>query len=181
MSLADVNDYTLRYGAPADPDRCAAQLEAASSLVQHVTRGQLLEAVDGDEVHLIGDGSRYVFLPQIPVRDVVSITVAGAALTTGDFTWNDAGLVERRRGCFPCDADVVVVYDHGFAPMAPWLVDLVCAMVQRANRPNALSGAQSLTTGAQTIAYAVSAAGVSLWLTSAESAQVEALRSPVLA
>lgn len=178
--LADINDYTVRYGTPDDSAKVTALLGEASSLVRRIARIHISE-VEGDVVTLDGDGTRRLFLPEIPVTAVDSVTVDEVEVDTEDIRWWVWGGLDRLGGrCWPCGSqNIVVSYDHG-EEVEEWIVGLVCSIVQRALRPPAIEGVTSATTGSQTVAYAVSAAGVSLWVTSGEAERLEGLRGPVL-
>jgi hypothetical protein len=132
MSLATLTDYVTRFGSPADEDRIAVLLNDASSLVKQEAN-QNFERVDNDTVSLEGGGDDIVFLPELPVLAVDSVTVSGELLTAEQYDWWEYGMLRRNNGVFPNDPrTVVVVYDHGYDPVPPWLTQLVCTMAQRA-------------------------------------------------
>lgn len=180
--LATVEDYIPRHGDPENPVQTHELLADASSLVRQVARIHISRVVD-DEIVLDGDGTRRIFLPNIPVIDVASVEIDAVPLDPDAYRWWRWGGLDRRDGrAWPSEPDsVVVVCTHGEDPTPEWIVNLVCAMVQRATRPAAESQVQQQTTGSQSIIYVSASGGVSLWLTQAEADRLEALRGPALA
>src|SRR5687767_3629238 len=92
-------------------------LDLVSAEIQAYT-GQTIAEVEDDEVTIDGTSGEYLFLPQLPVNAVSSITVAGTTITSSDYhVYADLGYVRRANGgswgYLP--RTVVVTYDHGYA------------------------------------------------------------------
>lgn len=179
MALVTLADYTDRYGAPGDAGIVTALLADASSLVQEVAR-QTIGLVAGDVATFEGDGSDLLCLPELPVVSIASIAVDGTVLVSTGYRLLGRGQVRRLYGCWTEDALIEVTYTHGYATVTAWIVGLVCSMVQRATRPEAVAGVQQQTTGSQSVAYASSRAGVTLWLTRGEAESIRGLVGPVV-
>ncbi|MFI7014147.1 hypothetical protein [Streptomyces sp. NPDC050164] len=123
-----------------DAAQAAAGLGEAEVIVRAALR-QHIDAVAGDTVELVGNGRRLINLPEMPVTAVASVHLDGELLTNGtDYRWNRYGILTRLgeptwRGrlaaCWPLDAEVSVVYDHGYAQV-PAAVKQVC--IQLAGR-----------------------------------------------
>lgn len=175
--LAGRDDYESRYGEYENGERLLTLLSAASSFVREVAHCQIGVGTDLEET-FTGGGHR-LFLANVPVSAITEVTVNGDTLATDRYTWTPWGRLEYTDDCWAYEDTVVVTYDHGQQP-PEWVVDLVCSMVQRALRPAAVAGEQSVTTGSQTVSYFTSAAGVSLWMTKEEKAKVRAIRDGVV-
>jgi hypothetical protein len=188
--LAALADYQLRFGpvATADQGKVTALLGDADSLVELVT-GQQLEFTAGDVVGL--DVKNYwqyqVFLPELPVKNVSTVTDNGLALNIpNDVWWWRSGKIERRSGTFTIGPNMVqVTYDHGWQPaeVPGWLVSLVCTIAYRGTFPYVPGQVKSESfVDAYAVAYSLPAAGGSLvWITDTELAQLKTIAAPMLA
>lgn len=177
-SLADLAAYKLRHGAVAQADEnSVTQLLAdASSLVREVAHLQIDQATS--TVTVDGDGTRRVFLPEIPVTAVSALSVEGVALDPSTYRWWEWGGLDRRDGVWPCEPRAIsITYTHGWAPVPDWIVNMVCSMVFESLRDQVISGEQSITTGSQTISYFT--ARSNLYLPSADVDRLRALKGPV--
>jgi len=182
MSLAEVDDYTTRYDDTVDPAKLTQLLDDASSLVRQVAN-LTISLVEDDVVTLDDEdvAGCLLFLPELPVVSVASVVSDGTTLQASTYKVRKWGAIELRHGWWPCDADIVVTYTHGWDPVPDWIVSLVCSTVQRAVRPAAINGVQGVTAGSQNVQYASSLAGVNLWLTRAEEARLKGLAGPEMA
>lgn len=100
-----------------DADLVDGALARASSAFRRATR-QHITLKSADAITLDSRPGWALFLPELPVVDVVSVTVDGVVLDPdSDYEWSDKGIL-RRRGRWP-DAyrSVDVVYDHGYDPV----------------------------------------------------------------
>ncbi|MGI5443388.1 hypothetical protein ACQEV4_40440 [Streptomyces shenzhenensis] len=117
-----------------DEAAAAAAIAAAETIIRGELR-QDIDAVTDDTALLVGNGRRLLNLPQMPVTAVASVHQDGVLLTHGtDYRWNRFGILTRLgeplwrgrlAGCWPLDADVTVVYSHGY-PVVPAAVKQVC-------------------------------------------------------
>lgn len=100
-------------GIPSDFARLQQLLDSASALIRGYT-GQVLSQVAGDSVVVPATFADVLFLPQVPVTAISSITVDAVAFT--DFTFDETGEVFRGTGFWTEPA--TVVYDHGYAEIS---------------------------------------------------------------
>ncbi|GGV80480.1 hypothetical protein [Streptomyces thermoviolaceus] len=120
-----------------DTAQAAALISAAETLIRAELQ-QTIDPVTDDELAMVGTGRRLLSLPEMPVTKVTSVTLDGQVLQEGtDYRWNRYGILTRLgeptwRGrlaaCWPLDADITVVYDHGYAPV-PAVLKQVCLQV----------------------------------------------------
>jgi hypothetical protein len=111
-----------------DTEQAAALISAAETLIRAELQ-QTIDAVTGDELELGGTGRRILTLPEMPVTAVTSVTEDGTLLVEGtDYRWNRYGILTRLAACWPLDADISVVYDHGYASI-PAILKQVCLQV----------------------------------------------------
>jgi hypothetical protein len=97
-------------------------VECATAVVQEAAGGQRIVEVLGDTVELLGTVGAALFLPQLPVTAITSVTLDGEAVAQGTTsgTWRRPGTswLWRDLGWAAVAGEpssVVVVYDHGFA------------------------------------------------------------------
>lgn len=178
--LADLPDYATRYPGPRDDHQVVALLAEASSLVREVS-GQHISLVTDDTVALDGSLSRHLWLPEVPIVSVSSITLDGVPADPSTYRIeHDRRTLKRALGMtWDCDT-VEVTYTHGWDPVPGWIVGLVCSTVQRSIRPAAQLGVQAQTTGSQTVQYATSLAGMNLWFTAAELHRLHGLAPDII-
>ncbi|GAA3301315.1 hypothetical protein [Streptomyces cinereospinus] len=110
-----------------DAEQAAATIAAAETIVRAALQ-QTIDAVAADSIGLAGNGRRIMNLPEMPVTAVISVTVDGTLLDADAWRVNRHGILTRRYGCWPLDADIGVVYDHGY-PIVPAPVKQVCVQV----------------------------------------------------
>ncbi|MFH9957315.1 hypothetical protein ACH4OX_24320 [Streptomyces roseolus] len=126
-----------------------AEVTIRASIRQHV------DAVAADEVFLVGNGRSVINLPEMPVTATASVHQDGALLVAGtDYRVNRYGILTRLGGCWPTDADVTVVYDHGYAAAdRPPVFTQVCLQVAGRAwvRPSTAVSAESL--GDRSVTY----------------------------
>jgi hypothetical protein len=123
-----------------DAEQAAHAIAAAETIVRAALQ-QHIDAVQDDTAELVGTGRRLLNLPEMPVTAVATVHQDGVLLIHGtDYRWNRYGILTRLggstwrgplAGCWPLDADITVVYDHGYAQV-PAAVKQVC--VQLAGR-----------------------------------------------
>lgn len=169
----------------ARADLAELALDLATGAIRNFT-GQHIELVIDDTVTLDGTGRSVLFLPETPVTEVTSITVAGTALAyvsgNYEFTWTPAGMVGRRGVSWGTEPQsIVVVYSHGYATI-PDDVRSVCLSVAARGMSNPL-GLRSESVGSYSYSVAVPATGVptGLSLNDAEQDMLRSYRVPVLA
>lgn len=64
-------------------------------------------------VALTGRGRYDLVLPDVDIRTVRAVTVAGVAVDVAGLTWSAAGVVTRRGGVWPAGAQIFVEYEYG--------------------------------------------------------------------
>lgn len=106
-----------------DLDASTANLwvNAATAVVQEAAGNQRILQVVGDTAELTGTTESWLWLPQIPVTAVTSVTLDGDTVTAGTTTgtyrkrgarlWRDVGWSDD----IYAPSTVVVVYTHGYA------------------------------------------------------------------
>ena len=107
-----------------DEGQAAVKIAEAESTVRG-TLEQNIDAVTGDTIGLVGNGRRVINLPEMPVTLVSSVTVDADLLDAAVWRVNRYGILT---GWWPLDADITVVYDHGYAEV-PEQVKAVCLQV----------------------------------------------------
>ncbi|GFM96994.1 hypothetical protein Sfulv_18050 [Streptomyces fulvorobeus] len=111
-----------------DEEQAAEKIAAAETVIRAELR-QSIDAVAGDAVDLVGNGRTIINLPHLPVTAVASVTVDGhAPLISTEYRWNRYGILTRLGGCWPLDAVITVLCDHGYA-LTPAPVKQVCLQV----------------------------------------------------
>lgn len=182
MSLATLGDYRTRHGEPRDSQQTTALLADAESLVREAT-GLTISKVTDDVVTLDGNGTRRLYLPEIPVTGVSLVRLDGVDLDPTEYSWWSSGALDHRHGCWWHHRPrlVEVTYTHGLDPVPGWITSLVCAMVQRALLPQVSAGVASETTGSQSVSFLAATGGVSLWLTEDEARRLRSLQGPLVA
>ncbi|GGR37959.1 hypothetical protein GCM10010497_46050 [Streptomyces cinereoruber] len=126
---ATPEELRVHLGLPViDEVRAAEKIAAAEVVIRGGIR-QTVDAVGNDVLHLVGNGRRVINLPEMPVTAVLSVTVDGGLplLSTG-YRVNRHGILTALSGVWPLDADVVVVYSHGYEVLPP-LFKQVCLQV----------------------------------------------------
>lgn len=117
-----------------DTDQATRLISEAQTLIRAELQ-QTVDAVDADEVTVVGNGRSILNLPEMPVTAVASLTLDGQVLEGGvGYRWNRHGTLtrlgeptwrERLAACWPLDAEITVVYDHGYGTV-PGIVKQVC-------------------------------------------------------
>lgn len=188
MAFATLPDLEAFLGEDFDPARAdlgELALDLATAGIRTFT-GQHIEAVADDSVTLDGNDRSVLFLPELPVTDVASVTVDGTVLAfvagQYDYTWTEGGVVTRRWGTWgSTPRSIVVVYSHGYATV-PDDIRSVCLSVAARGMSNPL-GLRSESVGSYSYSVAVPATGVptGLSLNDAEQDMLRSYRVPVLA
>ncbi|PWJ07920.1 hypothetical protein DKG34_10985 [Streptomyces sp. NWU49] len=133
-----------------------AQAAAAIAAAERVIRAEIQQTIDlvtDDTAYVVGAGRQLVNLPEWPVTAVTSVHQDGELLEHGEgYRWNRFGMLTRLPGRWPLDAEIVVVYSHGYATV-PAAVKQVCLQVAgRAwARPSTAVSAESL--GDRSVTY----------------------------
>lgn len=139
MAFAELGDLEALLGDDFDPARAdvgARALDAATARIRSYL-GQHIELVEDDELILDGTGRSALFLPELPVVEISSITVDGTALTyvvdAYDYAWTAAGVVRRRNAATwgELPQSIVVVYSHGYANVPDDIRDVCLRLAAR--------------------------------------------------
>lgn len=134
--LATVEQFAvwLRSTTDAiDTARATLMLDAASHAIRRWTH-QYLTLVEGDQVVLDPSQGRFLWLDQLPVVSVASVSVHGTALAAGDFAFDGkTGRLWRtdHREWFGRPSGIAVTYSHGYETIPGDLVAVCCGMAER--------------------------------------------------
>ncbi len=128
-SINDVNDF-LQVEVD-EPSAMRAIAEATAAIKAYCN--QQIELVTNDAVTLDGPGGQWLFLPELPVVTVSSVTEDGTALLSTDYTLTRYGVLQRNGGVWSKSvAGIVVVYTHGYAVIPGVIRDVATRMAARA-------------------------------------------------
>jgi hypothetical protein len=133
MAFATTTDLANVLGREVDAEDPAAlaALDAATAVVQAVT-GQHLLAVAGDTITVDGSGTRVLLLPELPVTDVVSVSVDGTELDETEYQWSANGYLRRTNAVWPNQLrNIEVEYDHGYATIPALVVSITAKLAAR--------------------------------------------------
>lgn len=136
-----------------DTAQAAALISAAETLIRAELQ-QTIDPVTGDELELVGNGRRVLNLPEMPVTAVTSVTEDGTLLEHGtDYRWNRYGILTRLgAGGWPLDAQVTVVYDHGY-DQVPAVVKQVCLQLAGRAWPRPTTAVAAESLGDRSVTY----------------------------
>jgi hypothetical protein len=136
-------------------------LREADAAIRNYTN-QYLSFVEDDTVTIDG-GGRVIFLPQLPVTEVVSIEEDGEALTvTDDYIVGRYGVIHRvgRRWATGIQ-NIVVTYSHGYESIPQDITDIATRAASRAYQAGlkaadtaGVPGVQSKTLGDFSVTFA---------------------------
>jgi hypothetical protein len=161
-SYEDLSDYLGVTFDDAELVRASMLLDMATAVIRSYT-GQTITAVDNDSIILRGDGTSRLFLPEMPVRNVDSVTEDGVALIYNvgdvfDYRWTAGGVLFRLGGTWGTTPnDIVVVYDHGYVTV-PEDIRAVCVQVAARAYDNP-HGYRSESIGSYSYSAAIPATG----------------------
>src|SRR5688500_8629908 len=97
-TAADLAKYLQTTFDATQTTNAELLLDLVSAEIQAYT-GQTISAVTNEAITLDGTTGEYLFLPQLPVNGVDSITVAGTTITSTDYhVYGDLGFVRRANG-----------------------------------------------------------------------------------
>lgn len=123
-TVADLQTFMQRTFTVAETAEATLVIDLASASIQDYT-GQTISAVANDVVTLDPPYGSYLFLPELPVTAVASVTVGGTALALGSPTvdgyywYGDTGTIRyggyRGYAWGWAPKSVVVTYSHGYA------------------------------------------------------------------
>lgn len=125
------------FDHPSDQnDKAQAALDSAKARVQEYTH-QKIEAVTNDTVVMNIPFGWKMFLPEVPVTAVSSVTVDGTLVAPSEYRWDsETGIVERisggpwYRGTRWFEG-VSVVYSHGYTTIPYAVRDVVLTVAAR--------------------------------------------------
>lgn len=138
--------------AVIDAEQAAAKIAAAETIIRAELQ-QSVDAVAGDAIELVGNGRRVVNLPERPVTAVASVTEDGALLVEGvGYRFNRYGILTRLGGCWPLDAVITVLCDHGYAAI-PAPVKQVCLQVAGRAWVRPSTGVSAESLGDRSVTY----------------------------
>ena len=157
-SAADLATYMQRDLSAADTASANLALDLATAAIQSYT-GQTISTVAGDTITLDPPCGSRLFLPELPVTAVTSITIAGTLLSTvtPDYYWYaDTGSVLFASSRWAVPQSVVVVYSHGYAvipePIRAVCIELAAAMLNGAPTGDA-AGISDESIGNYSVSY----------------------------
>ncbi|MFG2837032.1 hypothetical protein ACGFYE_18755 [Streptomyces zaomyceticus] len=140
--------------AVIDEEQAAEKIAAAEETIRGAI-WQRVDAVAADELFLVGNGRTVVNLPEMPVTAVTTVHQDGTLLVEGtDYRYNRYGILTRLGACWPLDADVAVVYDHGYADAdRPDVFKTVCLQVAGRAWVRASAGVAAESLGDRSVTY----------------------------
>jgi hypothetical protein len=134
-----------------DADSAASKIAEAEVVVRGALE-QHIDQVAADVLGLVGNGRRVINLPEMPVTATASVTVDGVLLDAADWRVNRYGILTRCGGVWPLDADIEVVYDHGYATV-PQIVKQVCLQVAGRAYVHASTATAAESLGDRSVTY----------------------------
>jgi hypothetical protein len=149
-AVSDIEQFlqiTIPAANLASANRAIVEATAA---IQNYCR-QVIEAVANDTVTLDCSGGTRLFLPELPVTTVTSVTEDGDLLVEDDdYKVGQNGILHRLWGPWGYGTDriqiVAVVYSHGYATIPEDIVSVATRMAARAYQ----AGLRAAETGAVT-------------------------------
>lgn len=184
MSFPDESQLEEYLGVTFDVSetaRAASLLSMSVALVRGYT-GQTLSLVTDDTVTLPGPASRTLFLPEIPVIGVTSVTYAGVELVAEiDYqVWTTAGLLTRDYhygyGYGWSPGYVEVTYTHGYATIPDDLRAVVLTSAARGWENPTMMPRESVGTYSPSYAQSGFNLGAGVYLTDSERAVLDRYR-----
>ena len=161
-TLADM-EALLQVTVPAEKLASAtAAIVEARAAIQAYT-GQVLEAVEDDEISFDGAGGVRILLPELPVTEVATVLEDDEALVVDDdYKLGQHGILHRIGGRWASGVqNIVVTYSHGYATI-PQIIADVCARAAarryqaglRASESDAVPGVQAKSLGDFSVTFA---------------------------
>ncbi len=164
-SVSDFATYIQRDLTAEETATAELLLDLSSAAIRSYT-GQTLSIVEDDEVTFDAPCGYRIFLPELPVIAVTSVTWDAAELTllTDYHLYADTGTIRfaGRRWSYTPQA-VVVTYDHGYATDSPQygLAQGVCLALAKGTLTSAGVDVKSESIGNYSVTY--DAAQSTLW------------------
>lgn len=96
---------------------CEMAIESATAAIRNYTNQKISEVVD-DTITIDGHGRKEIYLPEIPVQSVTSVTENGISLVeTVDFVLGQFGILHRLNGYVWLEGfnNIEIVYTHGYS------------------------------------------------------------------
>lgn len=156
MGFCSIDDINTFLGTTILPDDAQALLaiDEATAVIQNYCN-QKIEQVSDDTIQLDGTGSTKLFLPELPVVSITSVTVDDVLLDPTYYALAENGVLWRKYGVWTVGArNISITYTHGYASI-PEDVKGVCyrsaaRLYQaqlKARRQDFVSGLQSVSVG----------------------------------
>lgn len=156
MGFCSIDDINTFLGTTILPDDAQALLaiDEATAVIKNYCN-QKIEQVSDDTTLLDGTGSTKLFLPEIPVSSITSVTVDDVLLDPTYYALAENGVLWRKYGVWTVGArNISITYTHGYASI-PEDVKGVCyrsaaRLYQaqlKARRQDFVSGLQSVSVG----------------------------------
>jgi len=117
MGFCSVEDINTFLGTTILPDDAQALLaiEEATAVIKNYCN-QEIEQVSDDTILLDGTGSTKLFLPNLPVSSITSVTVDGVLLDPTYYALAENGVLWRKYGTWTVGAcNIEITYTHGYA------------------------------------------------------------------
>jgi hypothetical protein len=186
-TVSDLEDYLGVELTASQVIRAQGLLAMSAAVVRNYT-GQTFDLVEDDVIVLDGSYTDTLYLPQLPVTAVASVTVNGEAVVEDDdWTFTAAGRL-RRVGSYGAfyywgvsPALVTVTYSHGYEtlPEDVKLVVLAAATRSWANPTGETS--ESIGSYSHSWSTATAEQGAGIYLTDAEMSLLNRYRVAVVA
>lgn len=174
-----IEGYQIQHGLivpDADVPRVDMAIKLAAAYVQRRT-GQRIELVEDDEVMLDGNGNHLLFVPEIPLVDVVELVVDGETWIEGtdfDYSTRRGTLVALGRRWPLGQRNVLLTYSHGYAEMPVDIQAVVYGIAKRAVDNPSGTAIRSETLGSYSVAFEALTGG----LTSQEADILDLIAMP---
>ena len=127
MGLCSIDDVSTFLGKDILPDnQQVIQAIAESTAAIQNYCNQKIEYVENDTVLFDGTGTKKMFLPELPVTQIVSVKVNGVLIDPSGYALAENGVLWRFYDVWPVGArNVEITYSHGY-PTIPDDLKGVC-------------------------------------------------------
>jgi hypothetical protein len=131
-TVADIEHF-LQISIPAlKLDAANRAIVEATAAIQNYCH-QVLEAVAGETITLDCIGGTKIFLPELPVTEVLSVTEDGDLLVVDDYKLGEHGILHRIDAYWAKGIQIIEVeYSHGYAVIPDDIVSIATRAASRA-------------------------------------------------
>lgn len=110
VTILQLDDISINTGAAI-----ASSIEDSTAAIRNYTH-QYLSFVEDDTLTIDGHGGTKIYLPELPVSKITSVTLSGVTLTEDtDYKLGQHGILHRLNGYWTSGVqNIVIVYSHGY-------------------------------------------------------------------